>query len=177
LMVDANGAYSRKQALRMAVDFASLGVTWFEEPVSSDDLRSLRLIQQRGPTGMEIAAGEYGYDLSYFRRMMQAGAVDVIQPDVTRCMGITGFLAVAALAEAAGVPVSAHTAPAQSLHACCAVRPLRHIEWFHDHVRIEQMLFEGAPRPERNGMVRPDLTRPGNGLVLRHADAERYRAP
>lgn len=175
LFVDANGAYSRKQALRMAHDLAVLGVSWFEEPVTSDDLRGLRLLRERAPAGMEIAAGEYGYTMHDFRRMINAGAVDVIQPDVTRCMGITGFLAVAALADAANISVSAHTAPAQSLHVCCAVRPFRHIEWFHDHIRIEQMLFDGFPRLEKGGMVRPDTSLPGNGLTLRRSDAEQYR--
>ena len=73
--------------------FAELGVTWFEEPVSSDDLDGLRLLRDRAPAGMDIAAGEYGYDLFYFRRMLEAGAVDVLQADATRCGGITGFLA------------------------------------------------------------------------------------
>ncbi len=175
LFVDANGAYSRKQALALAEQFAESGVTWFEEPVSSDDLQGLRLLRDRAPVGMDIAAGEYGYDLPYFRRMLQAGAVDVLQADATRCAGITGFMQVAALCQAWGLPLSAHTAPALHLHACCAATPLRHLEYFHDHVRIEQMLFEGTPQPVR-GELRPDLSRPGIGLALKHADAERYAA-
>ncbi len=75
LFVDANGAYSRKQAMAMAEVFAESDVTWFEEPVSSDDLEGLRLMRDRAPSGMEIAAGEYGYDLFYFSRMLEAGAV------------------------------------------------------------------------------------------------------
>ena len=101
LFVDANGAYSRKQALGQAERFAELGVTWFEEPVSSDDLDGLRLLRDRGPAGMDIAAGEYGYDLPYFRRMLEAGAVDVLQADASRCAGITGFLRVGALVRGA----------------------------------------------------------------------------
>ncbi len=175
LFVDANGAYSRKQALAMAEEFAGFGVSWFEEPVSSDDLEGLRLLRDRVPAGMEVAAGEYGYVLPYFRRMLQAGTVDVLQADATRCAGITGFMQVAGLCQAWGVPLSAHTAPALHLHACCAATPLRHLEFFHDHVRIEQMLFEGTPRPE-HGQLRPDLSRPGIGLALKRADARRYAA-
>ena len=78
LFVDANGAYRRKQALGFAEAFAGLGVTWFEEPVPSDDLEGLRLIRDRAPPGMDVTAGEYGYDLVYFRRMCEAGAVDVL---------------------------------------------------------------------------------------------------
>ena len=175
LFVDANGAYSRKQALALAEEFREYNVTWFEEPVSSDDLEGLRLIRDRAPAGMDIAAGEYGYDSIYFRRMLAAGAVDVLQADATRCAGITGFLAAAALCEAHCVPLSAHTAPGVHAHACCAVPAARHLEYFHDHVRIEHQLFEGSLEP-KNGRLYPDLSRPGNGLQLRKRDAEKYLA-
>ena len=146
LYVDANGAYSRKQALMQAERFAPFGVTWFEEPVSSDDLDGLRILRDRAPSGMEIAAGEYGYDIFYFRNMLSAGAVDVQQADVTRCGGITGFLQVAALCQAHNIPLSAHTAPALHTHVACAVNPFKNLEYFHDHVRIEAMLFDGLPQ-------------------------------
>jgi L-alanine-DL-glutamate epimerase-like enolase superfamily enzyme len=172
LFVDGNGAYSVKQALRLAEIFVEQDVAWFEEPVSSDDLAGLRLMRERAPAGMELAAGEYGYTIDDFRRMLEAGAVDVLQADITRCGGVTGFLQVAALCEAFHIDLSAHCAPALHLHACCAVPRLRHQEWFHDHVRIEQMLFEGAPSA-RAGAIRADLSRPGLGLVLKQ-DAERF---
>src|SRR5919197_6720294 len=175
LFVDANGAYDRKQALRFAEAFADLSVGWFEEPVSSDDLEGLRLLRDRAPPAMEIAAGEYGYEPFYFRRMLQAGAVDVLQADATRCCGITGFLRAAAIADAYMVPISSQTAPALHLHVCWAAPRLRHIEWFHDHVRIERTLFDGAPVPKQ-GLIRPDLSRAGLGLELRGADAERFAA-
>jgi L-alanine-DL-glutamate epimerase-like enolase superfamily enzyme len=173
LFVDANGAYAAKQALALAREFARYDVTWFEEPVPSGDLDGLRLLRERAPLGMAIAAGEYGYDAFYFRRMLQAGAVDVLQADATRCLGITGFLAASALADAFGVPLSAHTAPALHLHVSCAVRNVRNIEWFHDHVRIEPLFFDGVVPPD-SGILRPDLSRPGLGLELKRADAERY---
>jgi len=173
LFVDANGAYARKQALEFAYRFAEMDVRWFEEPVSSDDVEGLRLIRDRAPAQIEIAAGEYGYEPFYFRRMLEAGAIDVIQADATRCCGITGFLRAAALADAFAIPLSAHTAPALHLAVCCAAPRLRHIEWFHDHVRIERMLFDGAPIP-KDGMIRPDLARPGHGLEFKRADAERF---
>jgi len=173
LFVDANGAYSRKEALAFAERFAELGVLWFEEPVSSDDLDGLRLLRDRAPAPVDVAAGEYGYDALYFRRMLEAGAVDVLQADASLCLGITGFLQAGALCEAFGLPLSGHCAPALHLHVACAVPRLRHLEWFPDHVRIESMLFDGAPRAE-GGAIRPDLSRPGLGLELRRQDAERY---
>jgi L-alanine-DL-glutamate epimerase-like enolase superfamily enzyme len=175
LFVDANGAYSRKQALQQADSFANSGVSWFEEPVSSDDLDGLRLIRDRAPAGMDIAAGEYGYDTWYFRRMLEAGAVDVLQADATRCAGFTGFLQAASLCQAHHLPFSAHCAPTLHVHAGCAAAPLRHLEYFHDHVRIENMLFDGVPQPT-NGKLYPDLTRPGIGLELKRADAQRFAA-
>ena len=173
LFVDANGAYSRKLALAQAEAFARYGVKWFEEPVSSDDLEGLHLIRDRAPAGMEIAAGEYGYDLCYFHRMLEAKAVDVLQADATRCGGITGWLRAATLCEAYSLPFSAHTAPSIHLHPCCVAVPLRNLEYFHDHVRIEQMLFDGVVIPV-NGALYPDLSRPGLGLELKRADAARY---
>jgi L-alanine-DL-glutamate epimerase-like enolase superfamily enzyme len=123
---------------------------------------------------MEIAAGEYGYDLPYFRRMLEAEAVDVLQADATRCAGITGFLQVGALCDAFGISLSAHTAPSLHLAPCCALPRIRHIEYFHDHVRIEQMLFDGAQRPRGDGCLYPDLSRPGLGLELKRPDASRF---
>jgi L-alanine-DL-glutamate epimerase-like enolase superfamily enzyme len=173
LMIDANGAFDCKQALLLAEKAACIGVVWFEEPVSSDDLTGLCLLRDRAPGGLEIAAGEYGYEPFYFKRMMDAGAVDVIQADATRCCGYTGFLEAAALADAHPLPLSAHTAPALHLPVCCAAPRLRHIEWFHDHVRIERMFFDGAPVP-KGGVIRPDLSREGHGLDLKRADAEQF---
>jgi L-alanine-DL-glutamate epimerase-like enolase superfamily enzyme len=174
LFVDANGAYTRKQALELACNFADRGVTWFEEPVVADDLEGLRLLRDRAPPGMAIAAGEYGYDLPYFRRMLAAQAVDVLQADASRCGGITGFLGVAALCEAFHVPLSAHCAPTLHLPLCCAARPALHLEYFHDHARIEHLLFDGAPLP-RNGRLAPDMSRPGFGIEFKEADAQCYK--
>jgi L-alanine-DL-glutamate epimerase-like enolase superfamily enzyme len=175
LFVDANGAYHVKQALELAKNFsAGEDVRWFEEPVSSDDLEGLRHIRQHAPARMEIAAGEYGYTTQYFHHMLNAGAVDVQQADATRCGGVTGFLQVGAVCEAHQIDLSGHCAPALHLHLCCAVPRLRHLEWFHDHVRIEHMLFDGAPTPH-GGLIQPDLTRPGLGLVFKRQDAAQYK--
>jgi L-alanine-DL-glutamate epimerase-like enolase superfamily enzyme len=174
LMVDGNGAYARKQALALAECYARDGVEWFEEPVSSDDLEGLRLLRDRAPPGMAVAAGEYGWDTWYFRRMLQAGAVDVLQIDATRCGGFTGFLHATALAHGFGVPVSAHCAPHLHAHVCSAVAHLKHVEYFHDHAHIESMFFDGLPGL-RNGALVIDADAPGLGLTFRQRDAERYR--
>jgi L-alanine-DL-glutamate epimerase-like enolase superfamily enzyme len=164
LYVDANGAYRRKEALAWAKRYAfDWGVTWFEEPVSSADVEGLRLLRDRGPAGLDIAAGEYAYVARDFVNLL--GAVDCLQADVTRCGGITGFLRAGALTAAHGLDLSAHCAPAASVAACCAVPRFRHLEWFHDHLRVEAQLFDGVPE-QTGGVIRPDLSRPGNGLAL-----------
>jgi len=176
LYVDSNGGLERKQALAWAVRFRrEWGVAWYEEPVSSADLEGLRLLRDRAPAGLEIAAGEYAYVPADFRNLVAGGCVDCLQADVTRCGGITGFLRAGALAAAFDLDLSAHCAPAASLAACCAVPRFRHLEYFHDHVRLEPMLFDGAPEPD-GGALRPDRSRPGNGLELRRVDAARFAA-
>ncbi len=174
LFVDGNGAYSRKRALAIAEVFDQQGVAWFEEPVSSDDLDGLRLVRDRAPARIRIAAGEYGYDSFYFRRMLEHGSVDVLQADATRCGGVTGFLQAANLCDSRSMPLSAHCGPALHLHVCCAAPRVEHIEYFHDHARIDHLLFDGAPEP-KDGWLSPDLTRPGMGLELNRQGAEEWR--
>src|SRR5436190_10379658 len=173
LYVDANGAFSPERALRCGEAYASWGVTWFEEPVSSNDVDGLRLVRGKAPAGMEIAAGEYAYTPGDFRALL--GAVDCLQADVTRCGGVTGFLQAASLGEAFELDLSGHTAPTIHAHVMCAVARVRHVEWFHDHVRIERMLLDGFIEPA-GGALRPDRSRPGLGVEFKRADARRYAA-
>ena len=176
LFVDANGAYERKQALGFAQRFADLGVRWFEEPVSSDDLDGLRQIRDAGPPGMAITAGEYGYDLPYFRRMLEAGAVDILQADATRCAGLSEFLRVGALCWSRSLPLSSHCAPSIHVAVGCALPALVHLEYFFDHARIEELVLDGAPRPI-DGHLRHDLSRPGLGVELKRNDVARWQVP
>jgi len=164
LMVDANGAFRPKEALAWAERYTDFGVVYFEEPVSSDDLDGLRLVRDRGPAGMAIAAGEYAWDLPELREL--AGCVDVLQADITRCGGITNMLRADGICKARGLPFSAHCAPSISAHVCAAMECAVHIEYFADHVRAERQLFEGALEPV-GGALRPDAERPGLGLELR----------
>ncbi|SOJ55649.1 L-talarate/galactarate dehydratase [Mycobacterium simulans] len=172
LFVDANGGYTRKQAIRVMRDAADLAIVWFEEPVSSDDLDGLR--QVRDAVDADVTAGEYGSDIVYFRRMCQAGAVDCLQADASRCGGITEWLRVAAIAAAHCLEISAHCAPHLHAHVAAATPNLRHLEWFHDHVRIESIAFDGMLNPA-GGNVRPHPDLPGHGLAARFADLAQFR--
>jgi L-alanine-DL-glutamate epimerase-like enolase superfamily enzyme len=176
LYVDANGAHGAKTALAQAEAYAEYGVTWFEEPVSSDDLAGLRLVREQGPAGMRVAAGEYGYTPWYFSDMLRERAVDVLQADATRCGGVTGFMTAASIAEGCHVPLSAHTAPSLHARIGAACRNLINIEYFHDHARIEAMLFDGAAKPDK-GLLVADSSSPGLGLVFKEKDASRYQHP
>jgi L-alanine-DL-glutamate epimerase-like enolase superfamily enzyme len=170
LYVDANGGYTRKQAIRVGRALADHDVRWFEEPVSSDDLDGLR--QVRDAVAVDIAAGEYGWSPDTYPALLTA--VDCPQADVSRVGGITGWRRVAALTDAHHVHLSGHCAPHLHLDVAAATANLRHLEWFHDHVRIESLLFDGTTTPT-GGALRWDPGAPGHGLTLRSADADRYR--
>jgi L-alanine-DL-glutamate epimerase-like enolase superfamily enzyme len=176
LYVDANGAFSARDAIAWARRYHDdYDVKWFEEPVSSDDLAGLRLVRESAPGGIDVAAGEYGWSPWYFEAMLAAHAVDCLQADVTRCLGITGFLAVVGMCDGHQVDLSAHCAPQLSAQVSTAARRLRHLEYFHDHVRIESMVFDGCLQPEPGGVLRPDRSRPGHGLQFKRGDADRFR--
>lgn len=168
LMVDANGGYSPGQARRIGGLLDELGVVWFEEPVSSDDLDELGQLRLR--LGCDVAAGEYVADVREAARLIPV--VDCLQLDVTRCGGYTGWFRCASLAAAAGLQVSGHCAP--SLHApvAAALPELRHVEWFADHARLEPLLVDGAPPVEDGALLVPDA--PGHGMTLRPR-AEEWR--
>lgn len=174
LFVDANGAYTIKEALEKANRFSEYNVTWFEEPVTSDNLKGLHFIRDHAPAIMNITAGEYGYNLPYFETMLDAGAVDILQADATRCGGITGFLKTGNLCEARQLPFSSHCSPALHLHAALSLPTFYIAEYFYDHARIENMLFDGASLPS-NGFLQPDMSRPGFGIDFKYKDAKKYK--
>jgi L-alanine-DL-glutamate epimerase-like enolase superfamily enzyme len=172
LYVDANGGYGPGQAVRVGSWLNDHGVTWFEEPVSSQNLDGLAHV--RAQITADVAAGEYSWTLADSARLLDAGAVDCLQLDATRCGGVTGFLRAAALAQAHSIQVSGHCAPGAHAHVASATPNLRHLEYFHDHQRIEALFFDGMPDPA-GGFLTPDLTRPGLGVTFRAPDASRYR--
>lgn len=173
LFVDANGAFNPRDALRMASRLSEHDITWFEEPVTSDDHAGMAFVREHIGPNIDVAAGEYSYTQDDTRLMLEARATDVQQVDATRAGGITGFMQAATLCDAYHIDMSAHCAPGAHLHATCAAPRFRNLEWFHDHVRIEQMLFEGAPVASK-GFIAPDLSRLGHGLILKAEKAERY---
>jgi L-alanine-DL-glutamate epimerase-like enolase superfamily enzyme len=174
LFVDANGAYDYQMALSFADEFAKQKVTWFEEPIPPGDVKGMKELKASLPHGMNLAVGEYIYDSSDLLFRLNKDFEDFIQLDTTRCKGMTSFLKMAAACEIHYLPISSHCAPSMHIALACALPGFRHLEYFFDHSRIEAMLFDGAVQPVK-GMLAPDLSRPGVGLELKRADAERYR--
>jgi L-alanine-DL-glutamate epimerase-like enolase superfamily enzyme len=171
LFVDANGAYDAGQAVRVAAALEGHGVTWFEEPVSSDDHGGLRRVRES--TSLDVTAGEYGDSLAYFAHLLGAGTVDCVQVDVTRCGGYTEWRRIAGLAAGYGVEVSGHCAPSLHLPVAMATQDLRHLEWFEDHVRIESRFLDPFPDPRGGSVVPPEA--PGHGLTVKESDLAPYR--
>jgi L-alanine-DL-glutamate epimerase-like enolase superfamily enzyme len=172
VFVDANGAYDAPQAIRVGRHLDELGVTWFEEPVSSDDHVGLRRVREA--SAAEVTAGEYGDSLAYFAHLLAADTVDCVQVDVTRCGGYTEWRRIAALAASYGLEVSGHCAPSLHVPIALATSNLRHLEWFSDHVRIESRYLEDFPSPQ-GGVVPAPPGVPGHGLTVRDSDLTTYR--
>ncbi|MEP7177469.1 MAG: enolase C-terminal domain-like protein [Pseudonocardiales bacterium] len=168
LMVDANGGYSAGQARRIGHALDDLGVTWFEEPVSSDDTSGLANL--RGALRCDIAAGEYAADVYDVRALLPV--VDCLQLDATRCGGYTGWLRSAALAQSQNLQVSAHCAPSLHAYVAAAVPNLRHVEWFVDHARLEPLLVDGLPEA-RGGALHLNTSTTGHGMSIR-SEAEQW---
>lgn len=174
LYVDANGAYNTREAVSVAYKLEASNITWFEEPVTSDNQDGLHFIRSQVPPGTAIAAGEYGYNLSYFQKMLSSCSVDVLQADATRCGGISGFLDADKLCHSYRLPYSSHCAPALHLHACLASSAFFIAEYFYDHTRIEGMLLDSS-FVIKDGCLKPDMTRPGLGFDFKYSDAETYK--
>ncbi|MGH3414327.1 MAG: enolase C-terminal domain-like protein [Marmoricola sp.] len=166
--VDANGGYAAKQAVRVGRRLDERNVTWFEEPVSSDDKPGLA--QVRAAVDCDVTAGEYATDGYEFARLCPV--VDCLQVDATRCGGITGWLDACALARTRGLEVSGHCAPYLHAAVAAATPNLRHLEYFHDHVRIERRFLDGTSPTADGELSLPDG--PGHGLSVRTSDLAGY---
>jgi L-alanine-DL-glutamate epimerase-like enolase superfamily enzyme len=106
LMVDANQAFSRAEALRRAAAYAEVGLAWFEEPMPADDVRGHQLLAEH--SSIPVAVGETLYSVGQFAEYLMRGAASIVQVDVARIGGITPWLKVAHLAEACNVQVCPH---------------------------------------------------------------------
>jgi L-alanine-DL-glutamate epimerase-like enolase superfamily enzyme len=174
LMVDANEAYDPVLALQLAAEFAQDQVSWFEQPVRCTDFNAMHELRQHLPTGMRLATGEYIYELAQVTNLLRMRSADVIQLDVTRCQGVTGFLKAAAVCEAFDIPISSHCAPALHVALGCALPGMQRLEYFYDHARLENLIFDGVPQVQ-DGFLKPDASALGFGLILKTEDIKRWQ--
>jgi L-alanine-DL-glutamate epimerase-like enolase superfamily enzyme len=176
LFVDGNGAYDFQTALKISEIFAKSNVTWFEQPIDPFNLDGMRELKHRLPAGMNLASGEYIYDLSDLQYGIENQSQDFIQLDATRCKGITGFIKSANTCEASRIPISSHCGPSAHVALGCAFRNFKHIEYFYDHSRIEKLFFDGVI-DVKDGFLSPDPKALGHGLTLKKsAENEKYKS-
>ena len=184
LMVDTNHAYGRAEALRLGRALESYDLRWYEEPVAPEDVAGYA--EMRGKLSMPIAGGENEHTLYGFRHLIGAGAVDIAQPDVGSCGGITACRHVATIAQSHGVEVNPHVwgsaiAQAASLQVIAAL-PVAHHALFAREPILE---FDRSSHPFRVALVtQPIVARegwvdipsgPGLGIEVDRAVVERYR--
>lgn len=168
IAVDANERYDYTTALTMGRFFEEeIGVGWFEEPISCEDVAGHARLADK--LELPIAAGEMLFALDEFERYVEKGALGILQPDVTRLGGITGWLKVAALAERHQLPVSPHLLPEIGVHLACGlpvVTSVEYMPWLYP-------LFTNPPALVRGRLVPP--SGPGLGLELHQDNVARFR--
>ena len=185
LMIDTNHAYGRAEALRLGRALADFDLRWYEEPVAPEDLQGYAELRQKLP--MPIAGGENEHTLFGFRDLFAAGGVDVAQPDIGSCGGITAGRHIAALAQAHGVEVNPHVwgsaiAQAASLQFIAAV-PVAHHSLFAQEPVLE---YDRSSHPFRQQLITRPLglvdgwvhvpDGPGLGVEIDRSVLEKYRA-
>jgi len=175
LMVDAHGSLDVPTAVKLARRLEEFDPAWFEEPVSPDDHPGLAEV--RDATEIPIAAGESEFTRFDFRSLLDRDAIDVAQPDVARCGGITESRRVAAMASARNVKFAPHAWGsgvlfAASIHLAMSTPNCHILEVPQAHMPLLDDLFE-EPFEIRDGRVHaPD--RPGLGFTLREDFGERF---
>jgi L-alanine-DL-glutamate epimerase-like enolase superfamily enzyme len=130
VMVDANQRWDLATATRAAEAFAGLGLRWLEEPLRADDLAGYRELRRR--VDIPIAVGENLHTVHRFRDWLDAGAADVVQPNIVRVGGITPFLAIAELARERGVELAPHLLPELSAQVALALPETTWVEDVED---------------------------------------------
>lgn len=164
LYVDANGAYGVEQAIRMAERFAAHDVRLFEEPVPADDTGGLAAVRAASP--IPIATGEQEYEAAGLRRLAEVGAAEVLQPDILRIGGVTGWRRAAVVAADNGLQLMSHAAQLVSLQVGCATAGFAAAEYMAIQVEMDRLWYRDVPVPV-GGRWTPLPDRPGMGLDLR----------
>lgn len=184
LMVDTNHAYGRAEALRLGYVLDELDLRWYEEPVAPEDIDGYCELRARLRT--PIAGGENEHTMHGFRELLGRHAVDIAQPDVGSCGGLTAARHIVALAQANGIEVNPHVwgsavAQAASLHLIAAL-PVAHHSVF---ARPPVLEYDRSSHPFRRELVTEPIEMadgavpvpqgPGLGITLRAETLDRFR--
>lgn len=176
LVVDANGEYDAATAIRLARDLERLDIGWFEEPVPPDDLDGYARIRE--VSGVPLACGETDFTPFGYRELLSRRLVDVLQPDLGRCGGITGARHVYTLAYAANVDFAPHTgfsgglSQLAAVHVAAAAPALRAVEYMFIDNPVRDIFQAGFPVPFEGRLAVP--CGPGLGLELDTETVEEY---
>ena len=184
LMVDTNHAYGRAQALRLGRALEEYDLRWYEEPVAPEDIQGYA--ELRSKLSMPIAGGENEHTLFGFRELLGAGAVDIAQPDIGSCGGISAARHIMTLAQSHGVQVNPHVwgsavAQAASLHVIAAA-PVAHHSLYPQEPVLE---YDRSSHPFRRELIREPIElidgwvhipeKPGLGIEIDRGTLDRYR--
>lgn len=166
IMVDCNERLNLAEAQRLAHRLDEFDVAWLEEPLPSDDVAGHAVLAARSP--VPIAAGEHLQGRFEFKQYLDRGAASVLMPDAPLTGGVSEWLRIAALAEAASVPVTPHFLPELHIHLAAAAKSATFVEHFPllDDLLCETLAVSGG------AAVPPD--RPGHGLVWNPDALDRY---
>ncbi len=173
LMLDCWMALDLPYALRLVEALHPLGLYWIEEAFLPDDYWAYRDLRRRLPPGVRVAAGEHEWTRYGFRLLLDFEAVDVVQPDVNWCGGLTELIRIAALADARGLPVIPHGSSVYSYHFAASRPSTTLSEFLMMHptasavVPMFAPLLLGEPVPEKGVVTLTD--RPGLGVELNPA--------
>jgi len=170
LMLDANQKWTAAEAIRRAHMLRPFDPFWLEEPLLADDRAGHAHVRQA--TGIPIAVGETLYTRYEFADYMRAGAVDVVQADISRVGGFTEWMKIARLAESFNLPVTPHFLMELSVHALCAVPNGLILEDLQGG-SLTDLGILAEPIRVVNGEMAPPA-RPGHGIVFDPAALRRY---
>ncbi len=172
ISIDANSAYNPSEAVRLAAALEPLDLTFFEEPVAPDDLTGYERV--RSSTRIPLAAGESAFSIWTYRDLLAGRLVDIVQPDLGRCGGVTGAVSIAKMGYAFDIPVAPHTGFSSGVSQLAAIQVAAAIPNLHmlEHMCIDNPLKElfttPFPKPEQGNLPVPV----GAGLGL---DVDRAR--
>ncbi len=170
LCLDVNNAWSLGTATEVAKRLEEYDIYWLEEPILADETHNLAKLARE--TTIPIAIGENHYTKWEFKELMEQGAVEIVQPDIGKCGGVTEFLKIAAMADSYGLPVCPHFSAFLDV-PCIAAIPNG---LFHEYVKISMEAVSQlvvSPVKPVNGMIKP-LDKPGFGIELKPGAVKKF---